>query len=82
MNMILNQKNRGPESPLLCRKDAARYLGVATQTLAKWACSGCQQLPITKIGRKAMYAKTALDSYIQARTQNFGQGSINGGQHA
>lgn len=56
-------------SPLLCRKDAARYLGLAVQTLAQWAYSGQGQLPMVKIGRKALYKKCDLDAYIAANTQ-------------
>lgn len=52
------------ESPLLCRKDAARYLGIAPQTLAQWACSGRYPLPYITIGRRAMYRRTALDQFI------------------
>lgn len=56
-------------SPLMSRKDAARYLGLAQQTLAQWACSGRVQLPMVKVGRKAQYKKTDLDTFISANTQ-------------
>lgn len=54
--------------PLLCRKDAARYLGVAPQTLAQWACSRSVSLPFVKIGRKVMYRRADLDAFIAANT--------------
>ncbi|MFZ6772436.1 helix-turn-helix domain-containing protein [Undibacterium sp. SXout7W] len=53
-------------SPLLCRKEAARYLGIATQTLAQWACNRRVPIQFVKIGRKAMYKKADLDDLIEA----------------
>lgn len=61
-------------SALLTRKEAARYLNVATQTLAQWACSGRVSLPFYKIGRKAMYKICDLDAFIAANGH--------GGNHA
>jgi predicted DNA-binding transcriptional regulator AlpA len=59
-------------SPLLCRKDAARYLGVASQTMAQWASTGRVLLPIVKLGsRKVAYRKADLDAFILS--------NINGG---
>lgn len=55
-------------TPLLCRKDAARYLGVEPQTLAQWACSGKMALPYVKIGRKVAYRKVDIDAFITANT--------------
>jgi hypothetical protein len=58
------------QSPLLCRKDAARYLGIATQTLASWACSRKINLPFVKIGCKVLYRKSDLDDFIAANMHN------------
>lgn len=55
-------------SPLVSRKEAARYLGLAPQTLAQWACSGRRSLPMVKVGRKAQYRKADLDAFIVANT--------------
>ncbi|PWF44021.1 helix-turn-helix domain-containing protein [Massilia glaciei] len=54
--------------PLLSRKDAAHYLGLAPQTLAQWVVSRRHQLPYVSIGRKAMYRKADLDAFITANT--------------
>jgi excisionase family DNA binding protein len=56
-------------SPLVSRKEAATYLGLAPQTLAQWACSGRVRLPMVKVGRKVQYRKTDLDAFIVANTQ-------------
>lgn len=61
-------------SGLLTRKEAARYLNVAAQTLAQWACTGRVSLPFYKIGRKAMYKKCDLEAFIIANGH--------GGNHA
>lgn len=53
---------------LLTRKEAAAYLGVTTQTLAIWKCTGRYSLPVVKIGRLAKYRKSDLDAFIQSRT--------------
>lgn len=60
-------------SALLTRKEAARYLNVAVQTLAQWACTGRVSLPFYKIGRKAMYKICDLDAFIASN----GQGGTN-----
>lgn len=56
-------------SPLVSRKEAARYLGLAPQTLAQWACGGRRHLPWVKIGRKVQYKKSDLDAFIATNTQ-------------
>lgn len=61
-------------SGLLTRKEAARYLNVAVQTLAQWACTGRVSLPFYKIGRKAMYKICDLEAFIIANGR--------GGNHA
>lgn len=53
---------------LLTRKEAAAYLGVTTQTLAIWKCTGRYSLPVVKVGRLAKYRKSDLDAFIESRT--------------
>lgn len=55
----------------LTRAEAAAYLGVNAQTLANWACTGKVEIPHHKVGRKVIYMKADLDSYLAAnrRTQ-------------
>ncbi len=60
--------NEGKGSPLLSRRDAARYLGVTEETMAVWKCTGRYLLPCVKIGRLAKYLKSDLDAFIAART--------------
>ncbi|WP_305825832.1 helix-turn-helix domain-containing protein [Massilia brevitalea] len=64
----LTQSSPG-SSPLVSRREAAAYLGLAPQTLAQWACSGRGRLPMVKVGRKVQYKKTDLDAFIVANTQ-------------
>ena len=54
-------------SDLLTRKEAAEYLGVSTQTLAIWRCTGRYGLSMVKIGRLAKYRKSDLDEFINRR---------------
>lgn len=68
------------DSPLLSRKAAARYLGVASQTLASWACSRRYDLPYVTIGRLAMYLKTDLDGFIAKNKHINGMAESNGGR--
>ncbi|EOC1455453.1 MULTISPECIES: helix-turn-helix domain-containing protein [Enterobacteriaceae] len=55
----------------LTRAEAAAYLGVNSQTLANWAHTGKVEIPHHKVGRKVIYMKSDLDSYLAAnrRTQ-------------
>ncbi|WP_313666408.1 helix-turn-helix domain-containing protein [Atlantibacter hermannii] len=55
----------------LTRAEAADYLGVNSQTLANWACTGKVEIPHHKIGRKVIYMKSDLDGYLAStrRTQ-------------
>ena len=55
-------------SELLTREEAARYLGLATQTLSLWACTGRYGLPFLKIGRNVRYRKTDLDAWLESRS--------------
>ncbi|HDZ8983177.1 TPA: helix-turn-helix domain-containing protein [Klebsiella pneumoniae] len=50
----------------LTRAEAAAYLGVNAQTLANWAHTGKVGIPHHKVGRKVIYMKSDLDSYLAA----------------
>jgi excisionase family DNA binding protein len=54
------------KEPLLIVKDAAKYLGLAPQTLAKMRLSG-DSPPFYKLGRRVLYKRTELDSWVTAR---------------
>lgn len=59
---------------LLSRAEAAEYLGLSVQTLAKWAMEG-QHLTFIKVGRHAKYRQGDLDRWIASRTvANTGEG--------
>ncbi|HEY8037833.1 MAG TPA: helix-turn-helix domain-containing protein [Methylobacter sp.] len=55
------------QDPLLSRRDAAKYLGLTEKTLAVWASTGRQILPMIKIGGRVKYRKSALDKFIAER---------------
>lgn len=53
---------------LVTRPEAARYLGLREQTLAKWAMSGAN-LPVVKTGARAVrYKLTDLQQFVEERT--------------
>jgi excisionase family DNA binding protein len=52
---------------LLTRKQAAEYLGLHSQTLAKWASTGSQQLRYLKIGNRTFYRQSDLDAWVKSR---------------
>lgn len=58
-------QNSAVQKVLYSRKEAARYLGVAPQTLAAWTCLGRYDLPYAKIGRRVYYRKSDLDAFAE-----------------
>ena len=63
-------------SKLLTRREVAEMLGLAPQTLAKWAMTG-KNLPVVKLGnRTARYLYTDVMSFIaistNGRSGNYG----------
>jgi hypothetical protein len=56
-------------SPMMTRKEAAVYLGLAYQTLSQWAVSHRYNLPVVKIGRTAKYLVADLDAFIARNVQ-------------
>lgn len=55
------------EDVLMCRKDAAKYLGFAPSSLAVWACTKKYDLKPVKIGRRSVrYRKSVLDAFLQS----------------
>lgn len=51
----------------MTRKEAARYIGVSTATMANWACTGKVKLPYYKAGlKKVIYLKSDLDDYLKS----------------
>ena len=59
-----------PSSDLLTRREAAKYLGVAEQTLAAWQSLGRSSLPIVRIGtRLVRYRRRDLDAWLAKRVE-------------
>ena len=48
-------------------KEAASYIDVQEQTLAKWRCLS-QGPPYTKVGRSVRYSRQRLDEWLDAAT--------------
>lgn len=55
-----------PNAVLLTREQAAEYLGIATSTLANWACTKKFNLPYFRVGRSVRYRKSDLDAFVQS----------------
>lgn len=57
-----------PDEALVCRNDAAIFLGLKSQTLADWESKQRQTLPCVKIGRLAKYRMGALRTFVASQT--------------
>ncbi len=55
-------------SDLLSRREAAKYLGVAEQTLAVWKCNQRVDIPVIQVGRLIKYRRADLDRFLNANT--------------
>ena len=53
---------------LLSRKEAADVLGVTPETLAVWACERRYNLPMVKVGKRAMYRPSDIETWCRDRT--------------
>lgn len=58
------------EDALLDRKQAAKYLGLAAQTLAVWDCTKRYDLAPIKLGRSVRYRRSSLDRFIERNLMN------------
>lgn len=56
------------EDGLVCRKTAAKVLGINPHTLAVWACTRRYPLPFVKIGSSVRYLKSDLAKFIADNT--------------
>jgi len=54
---------------LLDTKEAARYLGLAPETLVNWRCTKQYDLPYCKVGRLVRYRREDLDAFLERRMQ-------------
>lgn len=60
--------NAATSPPLLSRKQAAEFLGLAPQTLAAWATNKRYDLPYVHVGRLVKYRIADLERFITSRT--------------
>ena len=56
-------------SALLTRPEAAALLGVSTNTLAVWHCTGRYKIPVVKVGRSVRYRASDLYAWLESRTE-------------
>lgn len=56
--------------PLYDTAEAAAYLNLAENTLAVWRCTRRYDIPYIKVGRLVRYRKSALDAFLERRTQD------------
>ena len=54
---------------LLTRQQAAEYLNVKPQTLAKWAMTKRYNLPVVRLGKSVRYRLEDLDRFIEDNTE-------------
>jgi excisionase family DNA binding protein len=50
-------------------REAAAYLGLATQTLARWRCEAPpgRVIPFYRVGRAVLYDRDELDLFVNSR---------------
>jgi len=63
-------KTKQGEDLMLTRQEAAQYLHCSVSFLEKKATNDPGLIPHIKIGKKALYRKTDLDSYISNKYSN------------
>ena len=54
-------------TPLLNRKQAAEFLGVAPGTLTVWACENRYGIPFVKVGKCVRYRMKDLNDWVNSR---------------
>jgi phage antirepressor YoqD-like protein len=55
-------------SDLMSRREAAKYLGIAEQTLAVWKCKKRVDIPVIRVGRLIKYRQADLDRFLNLNT--------------
>ena len=63
--------DKAQATPLLTENEAAAFLKVRSQTLAKWRMAGSgANLPFVKVGRSIRYRLSDLNAYLDRHTFN------------
>ena len=73
VNAIMEKQTK-PTSDRLSRSEAAQYLGLSPNTLARWAVDGTHALPYYRIGNRALYEKSDLDALLSRHRVRFEKG--------
>jgi hypothetical protein len=55
-----------PQEKMLNRKEAAEFLGYKENTLAIWACTQRQTIPMYKVGKRIKYKLADLQEFQEA----------------
>ena len=58
-----------PDDQLLTPENAAAYIGSQPSTMSIWRSTGRYAIPYVKVGRLVRYRKSALDAFLERRTQ-------------
>ena len=67
--MATTNTHDAPSTRLLTREQAADYLGIRPQTLAKWHTTKQHNLPLVRVGRVVRYRLEDLDKFIADNTE-------------
>lgn len=63
-NFVSSHNN---QSNLLTNKEAAEYLGVASNSLAVWRTTKRYPIPYVKVGRLVKYRLSDLETFLESR---------------
>jgi len=58
----------------LTPEQAAQVFKISHKTLAKWRCTGENNLPFTKIGGRILYRLADLEAYVDKHSHNVEKG--------
>jgi excisionase family DNA binding protein len=67
-NLVIKYDLQGDQN--LTPQEAADFLNISVRTLAKWRCTGQENITFSKIGRSVRYKLSDLKAYQEKRTVN------------
>ncbi|MFK8034435.1 MAG: helix-turn-helix domain-containing protein [Hyphomicrobiales bacterium] len=62
---------------LINTREAAKFLGLSTKTLANWRVSGKFNLPYTKIGERVFYKTSDLMDFVNSNSKQSTSSKLN-----